>query len=66
MIIYKLTEQQVTEWSGKYGINEFRPIKDVNGNWVSDIKNGENMAFPFVAELKKCPKIAFVAAQNKL
>lgn len=57
--VYKLTDEQVAAWSGKYGVHEFKPLKDADGNWIAGSENANNPAFPFTEELKQCPKIIY-------
>lgn len=59
MEVYKLTDEQVAAWSGKYGVNEFKPIRDADDNWIAGIENANNPSFPFTEELKTCPKITY-------
>lgn len=59
MEVYKLTDEQAAAWTGKYGIYEFKPIRDANDNWIAGLENTNNNYFPFTTELKKCIKITY-------
>lgn len=59
MKVYKLTDEQAAQWAGKYGIHEFKPMRDADNNWVAGLANSDNLAFPFRDALKLCPKINY-------
>lgn len=66
MEVYKLTDEQVAAWSGKYGVNEFKPIRDADDNWIAGLENANNHAFPFTEALSHCEKILYNPKQVEL